>query len=219
MSNFPRSPRLLKGAIIGIDIFNPLASTIVFQYNPEKMTRRVTARTMPGDHQTRDRTEVLRLAGPPSETISLAIEVDATDQLEQANPIAVASGVYPMLSALEMLVYPKTAKIIADAIQAQIGILEIIPPEAPLTLFVWGAGRVLPVRITEFSISELAYDTALNPILASVDLTMTVLSTYDLPPQHPGYAMYLTHQVLKETLATLNVANSTQNIGTALKIF
>jgi hypothetical protein len=218
MSSFPGSPRLLKGAIIGLDPVNPLASVVVFQYNPDTMTRRLEARSTGGGEGS-DRSEAFRLTGPPKETITLNVEVDAADQLEQVNPVAVASGVHPTLAALEMLLYPKSLTVIANAALAQIGNLEIIPPEAPLTLFVWGPARVLPVRVTSFSITEQAFDTALNPILAKVDLSLQVLSYVDLKITNPGYTLFLAHQITKEILATTNVINSVQNVGVSLKLF
>jgi hypothetical protein len=102
MTTFPGSPRLQKGAIIGIDPVNPLASIIVFQYNPETMTRSLTAQSIGGE-SSRGRAEALRLTGPPQETISLDIEIDATDQLERGDIMALTTGIYPALSALEML--------------------------------------------------------------------------------------------------------------------
>jgi hypothetical protein len=217
MSTFPGSPRLLKGAIVGLDPLNPLASVVVFQYNPDTLTRRVDARST-GGTDGGDRSEAFRLSGPPKETITLNIEIDAADQLEKAHPLAVTMGVYPTLSALEMLLYPKSAKVIADTVLAQLGNIEIIPPEAPLTLFVWGAKRVLPVRLTSLSITEEAYDTALNPIRAKVDLSLYVLSYADLKLTHPGYTLFLAHQIAKEIMATSNVFNSIQQTGAALKL-
>lgn len=126
MSAFPGSPRLLKGGIIGLDPFNPLASVIVFQYNPDTMTRRLDARSTGAEGA--DKSETFRLSGPPRDTITLNVEVDTTDQLEQADPLAVSSGVYPALSALEMLLYPKSAKVTADTALAVLGNIEIIPP-------------------------------------------------------------------------------------------
>ena len=218
MSTFPGSPRLLKGAIIGLDPANPLASVIVFQYNPDSLTRRLEARSSGGGDNA-DRSEAFRLTGPPKETITLSVEIDAADQLEQANPIAVTMGVYPTLSALEMLLYPKSALVIANTALAQVGNIEIIPPEAPLTLFVWGAQRVLPVRLTSFSITEEAHDTQLNPIRAKVDLSLYVLSYIDLKLTNPGYMLFLAHQIAKEIMATSNVFNSVQNTGASLKLF
>ncbi|MFB8789831.1 MAG: hypothetical protein U7123_13495 [Potamolinea sp.] len=218
MTTFPGSPRLLKGAIVGLDPVNPLASVIVFQYNPDTMTRRLEARTSSGGEDS-DRSESFRLTGPPRETITLGIEVDATDQLETANPMAVAAGVYPALSAMEMLLYPKSLTVIANAALAQGGFLEITPVEAPMTLFVWGPQRVLPVRLTGFSITEEAYDTLLNPIRAKVDLTLQVLSYADLKITNPGYQIFLAHQIAKEITATTNTINSALNIGFSLKVF
>jgi hypothetical protein len=218
MTTFPGSPRLLKGAIIGIDRFNPLASVIVFQYNPDTMTRRLEARATGGSEGS-DRSEAFRLTSAPKETISLSIEMDAADQLEQGNPLAMAMGVYPPLAALEMLLYPKSASVLANAALAQAGVIEIVPPEAPMTLFVWGPQRVLPVRVTGFSITEQAYDTLLNPIQAKVELTLQVLSYFDLNVTHPGYSLFMAHQIIKELAATMNVANSALNLGTSLKLF
>lgn len=211
MTTFPGSPRLIKGAIVGLDPLNPVGSVIVFQYNPDTMTRQLDARTSGGE--SGDRSEALRLAGPPKETITLSIEIDATDQLEQADQQAVKTGVHPTLAALEMLIYPKSAKVIADAILAGLGNIEIVPPETPLTLFVWGQQRVLPVRLTRFSITEEAYDTQLNPIRAKVELTLQVLSYADLKLNHPGYAMFLNYQIARETIAASNVKNSALNFN------
>jgi hypothetical protein len=217
MTDFPGSPRLLKGAIIGTDPVNPLASVIVFQYNPSTMTRRLEARSMGGE--SGDRIEVFRLTGPPKETITLSVEIDAADQVDFVNPASLVSGIYPTLSALELLLYPKSSTVIANAALAQLGNIEIIPPEAPMTLFVWGPQRVLPVRLTSFSITEDAYDGLLNPIRAKVDLSLEVLTYADFKPTDPGYHLFLIHQIAKEVLATTNVFNSVQNIGSGLKIF
>lgn len=218
MTTFPNSPRLLKGALIGLDPANPLASIIVFQYNPDTMTRRLEARST-GGGEGADKSESFRLTGPPKETITMNVEFDATDQSEPANPLAVAIGVYPSLSALEMLLYPKSLTVIANAAMAQGGILEIIPVEAPPTFLVWGPQRVLPVRLTGFSITEEAYDPLLNPIRAKVDLSLLVLSYHDLKISSPSYFIFLAHQIAKEIMATSNVINSAANVGVSLKLF
>jgi hypothetical protein len=205
MTTFPNSPRLLKGAIVGIDIFNPLASVILFQYNPDTLTRRLQVQ-MSGEGG--DRSEALRLKGAPEETISLDIEIDATDQLEKAESNAVSMGIYPQLSALEMLIYPKSSVVIANTVLLAAGTIEVIPPVAPLTLFIWGPKRVLPVRLTEFSITEEAHDVNLNPIRAKVSLGLRVLSYNDLSLTHPGYSIFMAHQVVKETMATIGSVNN-----------
>jgi hypothetical protein len=200
MTTFPNSPKLLKGALVGVDPFNPLASLVVFQYNPEKLTRTLTARAAGGQANPG---EALRLAGPPEETIRLEVEIDAADQLEKADPIATSMGLYPTLASLEMLLYPKSALIIANEVLARVGIIEVIPQEAPLTLFVWGPKRVLPVRLTSFSITEKAFDPGLNPILANVELGLQVLTYQDLGLLSVGGALFMAHQVAKEVMATI----------------
>lgn len=205
MSSFPGSPRLLKGAIVGLDPFNPLASVIVFQYNPDTVTRTVTAQAS-GDNP--DQSEALRLKGPPQETIKLDVEIDAADQLEKGESPALSPGVYSTLSALEMLLYPKSALVFANEVLARLGIIEVIPPAAPLTLLVWGLRRVLPVRLSQFSITEEAFDPDLNPIRAKVSLDLRVLTYQDLGLLSTGGALYMTHQVFKETMATIGSAGN-----------
>jgi hypothetical protein len=217
MTSFPDSPRLLKGALVGLDLANLLASLVVFQYNPDSMTRKLDIRSSSGAEGA-DKSEALRLTGPPKETITISIEVDATDGLEENNPLATALGIYPALSALELLLYPKIETVTANAIAAQAGMIEIVPPAAPLTLFVWGPARVLPVRPTSLSITEEAFDILLNPIRAKVDLSMQVLSYYDLKITNPGYTIFKVHQITKEVLATTNALNNIQNIGVSLKL-
>lgn len=201
MSTFPRTPRTQRGAIIGLDPLNPVASLVVFQYNPDTMTRTLTPQ-MAGEGGG-DRTEALRLKGAPVENIRVDVEIDATDQLANGDVLASSMGIYPQLSALEMLVYPKTAQVILNTVLMQVGTLEVVPPTAPLTLFIWGPKRVLPVKVSEFSITEEAYDPSLNPIRAKVSLGLRVLSYNDLPLMHPGYALFLTHQVVKEAMAVV----------------
>lgn len=215
MTTFPQSPRLLKGALLGVDIANPLASVVMFQYNPATMTRRLEARAA---GEGGDPGETTRLTGPPKETISLTVEIDAADQLEKADPLAVSMGLYPTLSALELMLYPKTAMVVANSVLALAGSIEILPVEGPMVLFSWGINRVLPVRVTGFSITEEAYDPLLNPILAKVELSLQVLSYQDFSILHPGFSLFMAHQVTKEVMGTLNVANSAQNIALGLKL-
>ncbi|RMH81593.1 MAG: hypothetical protein D6681_17960 [Calditrichaeota bacterium] len=205
MTTFPRSPRLLKGALVGIDPFNPIASVIVFQYNPATVTRNLEAQMV---QEGGDRTEVLRLKGAPRETISLEVEIDATDQLEKGESKAVDMGIYPQLSALEMLIYPKSLLVGINTALLATGTMEVISPEAPFTLFIWGAKRVLPVQLNSFSITEEAHDVNLNPIRAKVSLQLRVLTYDDFPVTHPGYATFLAHQVVKETMAAIGSVNN-----------
>lgn len=195
MTTFPGSPRLQKGAIIGLDPLNPVASVIVFQYNPDKLSRTLNVQASGG----KNKGEALRLTGPPEETIDLDLILDAADQLEQAKFPATSMGIHPALASLEMLLYPK----IANQALAAAGIIEIIPPEAPLTLFAWGIKRVLPVRIIKFSVTEENFDPNLNPIHAKVHLSLQVLNYQDLGMLSVGGSLFMAHQVAKEAIATI----------------
>jgi hypothetical protein len=210
MSSFPGSPRLLKGAIVGLDIFNPLASIIPFQYNPDKLTRTIKANATQG---MRNQSEVLRLKGPPQETITADLEFDATDDLERGGAIASTLGVHPALASLEMLLYPKSAVTIANEVLAKLGVIEVIPTAAPLTFFIWGIKRVLPVRISTITINEEAFDTGLNPTRAHVTLSMDVLTYQDLGLLSVGGAAFLAHQIIKETMATIGGVASIAGAG------
>jgi len=200
MTTFPGSPRVLKGALVSIDPMSPIPNVIVFQYNPDTLTRTLKPRVASGDAA---RAEAQRLTGPPEETIKVDVEIDAADQLETSDPIATTLGIHPQLAALEMINYPKSSVVIANTALLAGGVIEVIPPDAPLTLFIWGAKRILPVRITEFSITEEAHDQALNPIRAKVGLGLRVLGYNDLSITNPGYYIFMAHQVVKETLSVV----------------
>src|SRR6266705_1545481 len=93
MTSFPAiAPKLQKGSIIAIDQATKQSTEIKFQYNPDTLTRRLTAQTASGNY---DRSEAFRLKGPPEETISLEIEIDATDKLEKGDSTATSMGIYP----------------------------------------------------------------------------------------------------------------------------
>jgi hypothetical protein len=210
MTTFPQSPRLIKGALVGVDIANPLASVVVFQYNPATMTRRLEARAA---GEGGDVGETTRLSGPPKETITLSVEIDAADQLEKSDAQTLETGIHPKLAALEILVYPPSGRVIANLGLLSAGLIEIVPPEAPFTLFVYGPGRVLPVKLSEVRVTEEAHDIKLNPIRATVSLSMQVLSYCDFAPDHPGHAMFLAHQLAKETLAKIGASGSLDAVG------
>lgn len=203
-------PRVISGAIVGIDPTDPKPLVIIFQYNPDSLSR--TLQPQMGA-EGGDRTEALRLKGAPVETIKVDVELDAADQLERNDRTARDVGLYPVLSALEMLVYPRAQRIITNTQLLALGTIEILPPVAPLTVFVWGPKRALPVKLTEFSITEEAHDVRLNPIRAKVSLGLRVLSYNDLPIGHPGYSLFLTHQVAKEAMARIGGSGSLADVG------
>jgi Contractile injection system tube protein len=209
LSNFPK---LIKGAIVSLDpTSNVIVKTIPFQYNPETLTRTLQAQV--SGKEGSDRTEALRLKGAPVETIKLDVEFETTGPLTTAaQQAAVSVGIYPQLSALETLIYPDSRQVIKNMRQADEGVLEIAPLEAPLSLLIWGKKRVLPVRLTDFSITEEAYDVNLNPIRAKVSLSLRVLNYDDLPWNQRGAKLFLAHHEEKERLARLGSVGYSSDI-------
>jgi len=213
MTTFPGSPRLLKAGIVLIDPNTGVVRRIiVLQYNPVSLTRSLAGQTL---GENTDRSQALRLTGPPQETYSLEAEIDAADQLEfpDQNQSIVENGITPLLAALETIVYPQSAQLISNNSLAASGALEIAPSEAPLALFVWSKNRVLPVRITELSITEDAFDPNLNPIRAKVSLSLRVLNVNDVGFDHKGGNLYMTYHQQLERFASLNRGAALGDLG------
>ncbi len=201
MTTFPNSPRILKGGLVLIDPESAAVKRIItLQYNPESLSRTLQVQAF---SEGGNRSEALRLKGPAVETIKLDAEIDAVDQLEfpDQNRSAVEFGIQPQLAALELLTHPSSEQLLANNARAQAGTLEIVPMETPLALFVWSKSRIVPVRVTDFSITEEAFDPALNPIRAKVSLGLRVLSVDDFGFTHKGGSLFLSYLQTKERLA------------------
>ena len=212
MSGFPNSPRLIKGGIVLVDPDSgTVQKIIVLQYNPDTLTRTLMPQGV--KEEGGDRSEALRLTGPPIETIKLDAEIDATDQLETADAQATQVGIHPLLASLEIIIYPSSAQLQANNRRAQAGTLEITPVIAPLTLFIWSKNRIVPVRLTDFSITEEAFDPNLNPIRAKVSLGMRVLNVDDLGFNAKGGSLFMAYQQQKEKLAAQNVGGALSALG------
>jgi hypothetical protein len=210
VTSFP-GPRLVKGGLVLVDPDSAeVRVTIALQYNPETLSRTLQVQAV---GEAGERSEALRLKGPPVETFKLDAEIDAADQLETGDAIAGAHGIQPQLAALETIVYPASATLQANDALARAGTLEIAPMQAPLTLFVWSRNRIVPVRVSDFSITEEAFDVALNPIRAKVSLGLRVLSVADLGFDHRGGSLFLAYQQQKERLAGLAAGGSLEALG------
>jgi hypothetical protein len=213
MTTFPNSPRLIKGGIVLIDPDTAaVRRIIVLQYNPDTLSRTLQPQAV---KESGDRSEAMRLTGPPVETIKLDAEIDATDQLEfpEQNRTAVEFGIQPQLAALETMVYPASSQLLANNSMAQAGMLEILPMMSALPLFIWSKSRIVPVRITDLSVTEEAFDPALNPIRAKVSLGMRVLSVTDLGFDNKGGSLFMAYQQLKEQLATKSQSGALSVLG------
>lgn len=211
MSTFPNSPRLLKGGIVLIDPATSAVQRIIpLQYNPDSLTRTLQVQ---GAGEQGDRSEALRLKGPAVETIKLEAELDATDEMEAGNAVVGESGIAPQLAALETLLYPTSGQLTANQILSNLGTLEILPMETALSLFVFGHNRVLPVRVTEFSVTEEAFDPNLNPIRAKVSLGLRVLSVDDVGFTHKAGSLFMSYLRQKEALRAKAQAGSLGSLG------
>lgn len=191
-------PKPIRSGIVVLDPVTGAAQrVIVMQFNADSLERSLTPQAVQDQQQQGDRTEALRLVGPAVESWKVEVDIDATDQLGTPMP----NGIHPQLAALEVLIQPPSARIRANQALANAGTLEITPVESPLALFVWGSKRVMPVRLTELTITETMFDVDLNPVRATVSMGLRVLSTSDLPTGHRGAELYLAHLAQKESLA------------------
>ncbi len=185
---------------------------IALQYNPETLTRSLQVQSIGEDALP---SQALRLKGPPVETIKLEAAIDAADQLEFPGQHAttVQHGIAPQLAALEAILYPTSSDLRANNARAAAGTLEIAPTEAPLTVFIWGKNRIQPVRLTDLSITEEAFDPALNPLRATVSLSLRVLSVSDLGFDHRGGRLFMVYQENLERLAGLQPSSPLSDLG------
>jgi hypothetical protein len=210
MSAFPGSPRQVKGCLVLLD---PDTGTtrwsVTLQYNPDTLSRTLQVQ---GVSEGGDRSEALRLKGPPVETIKIDAEIDATDQMEEGRSLE--NGIHPQLAALETIIYPDSKSLLRNDRMASSGQLEIIPVQAPLCLFIWSGNRIVPVRITDFSVTEEAFDTALNPIRAKVSLGMRVLNVNDLGFSNTGGSLFMQYLQNKEKLRSVYAGNAPSPPGT-----
>lgn len=214
MTTFPNAPKVLKGGIVLIDAVSAQVRRIIsLQYNPDSLTRTLQVQGAGGDEGSRS--EAMRFKGPAVETFKLEAEIDAADQLEfpDQHRAVVENGIQPQLAVLESLVYPTSSQLLDRNTMAQSGTLEIAPMEAPLALFIWSRHRIVPVRVTDFSVTEEAFDPSLNPIRAKVSIGLRVLSVDDLGFAHKGGGLFMSYLQAKERLAGKAQAGSFPTLG------
>jgi hypothetical protein len=194
-----------KGALVIQDPTDPHPKIIKFQYNPDSLSRSFQTLKSPSSAGENDTSETFKVTNPPNETLSMEIELDATDRLEfpDKNPNTVKMGIGPQLASLESLLYPKSSSVTSNSIFATLGLIEIIPPEGPSIFLVWGPNRIVPVSITDLKINEEAYDSNLNPVRAKVSLSLKILNYSDLPKGHSAYSVYETYHKKLEKMASL----------------
>lgn len=250
-TGYSRSPRLLKGALIQFSapMLIPIPNIIIFQYNPETMTRTLVP-WAPAQPQvtynedgsvkesklTGEQRNQLSQPFDPQETFSLTLELDAADALEHpaSHPVATIAGVADRISAMEMLCYPPGAGAIGGLLNVSVSVslssgvqfgaaADVVKRrQVPIVLFFWGPGRIVPVRITSFSVEEQQYSPLLYPVRAKVSIGLRVLDENDLVNVEGetkdaaiveiAKACYTFTQAQKEALAMANLANSVESI-------
>lgn len=215
MSGHTAAP--LRGAFAAYDSQShiPRPHIVVFQYNPENVSRSLQPQSASGSDQTGLELDTLRVSGPPKETMELSIDLDAADQLEKPgdHPLTVAHGLGPALASLELLMYPKTADVIERRVRLAAGEVQVASLEVPIALLIWGTSRVIPVKFTSLSITEQAFDTNLNPIRAEASVSLDVLSYENLPLLSLGGIASIADHARKESLSLLNTVDASDYLG------
>ena len=223
-SEFPRRPKIIKGALIKLseEFLGPVPNIILFQFNPEKISRTISGlESKMGKKRSGEQTS----AQPedPGEKLSFSLEFDAADMLDEpeTHPVAVISGVADRIAALELLLYPAGTGDIGQLATFSTGQGKTLPRKSvPIVLFVWGSGRIVPVRLTEFRVEEEAYSTTLYPIKATVTVTLQILTEKALTDigrnkstgEKLAIEAYKYTIAQKELLAKANLANSAESI-------
>jgi hypothetical protein len=210
---------LAKAALISFagGLLGPIPDIVVFQYNPAELTRNLQQKRAPSCGTGEPaQAEPYRVDGPPAETISLKAEFDGDDLAMDGNPVTPVVGVRASLAALELLLYAKDQDNVFSLLAGPSS-QDVQPDELPLVIFVWGPGRVLPVRLTALTIREQEFDRLLNPIRAEVDLTLEILKR--LPAGDPGRGIYDYTEKQMRIVAKLQMVNDVQSVLSGLSIF
>jgi hypothetical protein len=230
----PLAPKLVKGALVELSerFLGPVPNVIVFQFNPSQITRSFEAWAPPEEDDevgAASRSAATAQPGDPTETLSLSLLLDATDALEtpDGHPIQVISGVADRLSALELLMFPQEdsllGALLTGAVSALGGSVSFSVAEAkrgsvPITLFVWGINRIVPVRVTSFEVEEQEYSPILYPHRVKVSLGMRVLMPVELA-EHPNevartiaQTAYKFTRKQREVWGAANLANTVESV-------
>lgn len=230
-NGYSRSPKLLKGALIEFSerFIGPVPNIIIFQYNPETLSRTLSVWTPPEQGEdgaspgTAPKSASTAQPSDPTETFTVTLELDATDALEEpgTHPTAVMAGVADRIAAMELLLYPQE-----DSLEELMGAPggssggsgdKVPRGTVPVVLFAWGPGRIVPVRLTSFSVEEKAFSPTLYPIRASVSVGLKILTDNDFPDpsdysQKIAAAAYKATRKQKQVLAAANLANCTESV-------
>jgi hypothetical protein len=217
---------MLRGALIeyASDFLGPLPNVVVFQFNPESLSRTIAIPPKPTSRQT---PEVSQAGEPPVERFTIRAEFDAAERLNVQADLSLSRvfGVGPQLAALEKMARPAKGLLsgaigaAVDAIGSALGGGAGGPPSQPIPrekyprlLFIWGLARILPVVIESLTITEQQYDFLLNPTRAEVSIGLAVRQPTKAEGDLIGYGAYTYTDTVKEAQALVNLAISAEAI-------
>ncbi len=217
MSGFSNTPKIIKGAFVEYGLSIP-PLFVVFQFNPLQVQRNRNLRfrySSREDEETgslrqfhKQESDLLKVQERQQvqvgeENINFQLRLDATDKLNEGDAITQGFGILPQLSTLELMVHPKEEGVLGQALGALLGssggFSFTRKPNPPLVLLIWGLKRVLPVNITGINIAETEFNPNLDPIRATVDVTLTVIEGAN--------SLYTYSKAAKEVASVLNLAN------------
>lgn len=232
--------KYLRGALVEFTETFPLPvpNVIIFQFNPETMTHSWTpAKT--GSGTPGHASNPLAITGDPEQTFSFTLAMDAGDMIAEGGPggdLAQLSGVYSRLAALEMLLFPTAPPGggLLGSVSASIGIgggglslggsagsqptRPVPAAQLPTVLFVWGPGRIAPVRVSQLTVTEKLYSSdLLNPTHAEAQIQLKVLTQQELqfvggPLGVVAKAAQVYSDKLRQGLAIANLVNAVQSV-------
>jgi hypothetical protein len=213
----------MRGALIeyASDFLGPLPNVVIFQFNPETLTRVIQIPPRPTGVTARETSQAGEI---PVERITLRAQFSAAQILGDGDtvPKAIARGVGvgPQLAALEQMVHPTDVLggLIGQAIDAVGDALggasgggddpptQPVPREQyPRILFIWGLTRVLPVIIESMTITEQQYDNLLNPVEAEVSLGLAVIDVANCSDDQIAKGAQEFTAIAQEALAVSNL--------------
>jgi hypothetical protein len=228
--------KYLKGAFVQMmpTFLRPLPNVVIFQFNPETITHSWHSAAPLVTH-AKDRPNPLAVRNLPAESFSFTLAMDSNDMIADGSPVALGlatgTGIYSRLAALEMLLYPtgevkasKLEKLVSSAIDAaskganSSSAAKVPQLVMPTVLFVWGPGRILPVRINSLTITERLYDSLLlNPTHAEAQVALDVLTPDEVTALKDSLkavasVAYTFSQTFRQTMALANLANAGESI-------
>ena len=199
----------IKGFLIEYALSLP-PLVLVFDFNPQTITRnRSVTLTLGSTPATRGGydfalpTETARVAqgvAVEPESFDLSILIDATDRMNDDDPLARELGIQPELDTLRSMVEPKTQGPGGLQMLASLGLGGQRAFQRSMTasvlLLVWGS-HVLPVFLKSVEVTESAHLPTLVPYRATVKLTLQVIEG-----NNPFYAVEKVRQVVGAALNT-----------------